>query len=450
MSNANINFALKSVCQQRAKQQTFNIPFPRYNIVSPYDGTYTQQQLDMRRKAEILKYSNNSSSTKTNNSSKSQRWSQLVKGNSNSQTSNFATMYVTLQDYEGNYTTISVKYPDVFKTYPADQYVTDRYGKSGLNPYAYQIVGTTGYFYYRIISREELDDCAKDNLMPTPTSACDVPGPITYLIDDETVPLYNYSKNINAYSYNSTTVLEKQWLFNPTSDILLTNGQKSTILTMLITDKINQSSYNFTLQIPFSIYVSGTNISDSLIYDPITNPEPTPSYFPNLSLGIQSLAFGVNYNGVPVKFTNNPLITIFSNSIKTPTYNNGTYIVDNFDPLQFDISFNEQISKDSPLGPLGTNDSYTANIYTGVINISNITLLTAPGYVYEFDLQMNTTNIQFPTTSLSESLYYDSAIKTTTYGVYANVSNNETVQDNCTVYPLIPTPPYQILSLFAS
>lgn len=450
MSNANINFALKSICQQRSKQQMFSLPFPRYDPISPYDGTYTQQQLDMRRKAEILKYSNNSSSTKTNNLSRSQLWSQLVKGNSNTQTSNFAKLNITLQDYAGNFTTISVKYPDVFKTYPADQYVTDNYGKSSLNPNAYQIVGTSGYYYYRIISRGAMEDCAKDNLMPTPTSSCDVPGPITYLIDDETVPLYNYSKNVNSYSYNSTLVKDKRWLFSPTSDIILTNGQKSTILTLLITDKIDQSSYNFTLQIPFSIFVTGTNISSSLIYDEQTNPEPTPSYFPNLSLGIQSLAFGVTYNGKDVIFNSSPKITIFSDSNQYPINNNGTYAIKNFNPLQFDISFNEQISKGAPLGPLGTNDSYTAKIYTGVISISNILLLTAPGYSYEFYLKTNTTNIQFPTTSLSESLYYDSAIQTSTYGVYANVSNNETIQDNCTVYPLSPSPPYQTLSLFAS
>ena len=59
MANPTINFALKSICQQRAKQLTFNTPLPRNEIVSPYNGNYTKEQLDMRRKAEIFKYNNN-------------------------------------------------------------------------------------------------------------------------------------------------------------------------------------------------------------------------------------------------------------------------------------------------------------------------------------------------------------------------------------------------------
>jgi len=125
MSNANINFALKSICQQRAKQLTFNKPLPRYEVVSPYNGTYNQQQLDMRRKAEILKYSNNASSTKTNNLTKSQRWAQTVKGNSSSQRGNFPAINVTTLDYLGNYNTIIINYPDKLQSVPTTQYIVD-------------------------------------------------------------------------------------------------------------------------------------------------------------------------------------------------------------------------------------------------------------------------------------------------------------------------------------
>jgi hypothetical protein len=204
------------------------------------------------------------------------------------------------------------------------------------------------------------------------------------------------------------------------------------------------------LQIPFSLYVTGTNISANLIYDPSDNPIPDPSYFPNAYITLQSIQFGVKYNNASVPFSSHPIINLSTTNNETLTSTNGTYLVNNVIPLQFDISFNEQIGKDSPLGPVSTNDSYTAKVYTGVISISNITLLTSPGFIYDFYLQMNTSNIQFPSSARSEILYYPTAIQTTTTGVYVNVSNNETIQENCTVYPSYPLPSYNVMTLFAS
>jgi hypothetical protein len=191
---------------------------------------------------------------------------------------------------------------------------------------------------------------------------------------------------------------------------------------------------------------------------------PTPSYFPNAMINLQSIEFGVNYNNTPVTFKSSPQISLYTNNTIPLTNTNGNYLVNDFTPLQFDISFNEQISKDSPLGqglnnpttnlvddlessnkfgPVSTNDSYTAKIYTGVINISNIELLTAPGYVYDFYLQMNTSNIKFPPSDAPEAHYYPTAIQTTSTGIYVNVSNSETIEDNCIVYPLLPSPSFQ-------
>ena len=47
----------EEICRQRKLFMQFNVPLSRLTKQSPYDGTITQQQLDMRRKAEILKYS---------------------------------------------------------------------------------------------------------------------------------------------------------------------------------------------------------------------------------------------------------------------------------------------------------------------------------------------------------------------------------------------------------
>jgi hypothetical protein len=55
MSGITTDLSLNLLCDQRKKQMLFNIPQFRYTPVSPYNGSFTKFQLDMRRKAEILK-----------------------------------------------------------------------------------------------------------------------------------------------------------------------------------------------------------------------------------------------------------------------------------------------------------------------------------------------------------------------------------------------------------
>lgn len=50
---------LSGICEQRKQFQLNNIPPVRYEPISPYP-TFTQEQLNMRRKTEILKYNKNS------------------------------------------------------------------------------------------------------------------------------------------------------------------------------------------------------------------------------------------------------------------------------------------------------------------------------------------------------------------------------------------------------
>jgi hypothetical protein len=60
----------------KKNQLLYTKPPYRKEILSYYP-TYTQYELDMRRKAEILKYSANNQNSKKNNFTKSQIWSQL-------------------------------------------------------------------------------------------------------------------------------------------------------------------------------------------------------------------------------------------------------------------------------------------------------------------------------------------------------------------------------------
>lgn len=408
MSN---NFALAEYCNQRKKQLLFNVPPPRFNPISPYDnGAFTKFQLDMRRKAEILKYSNNASATKTNNMSKSERWAQLVNGNSSNRNNSYPSITITTIDYNENYNTIIIKYPSFFEKYPTSQYVTDSTGKLVSNKNAYRIVGSIGYYSIIILPDGAATDCPRDEFIPTLTSSSDVPGPITYLINDETVPLYNYNNNVNSYSKDSNNNTQNFWTYTTVSDLLLINGSNNTILTAMIGKEVNQSSYTFSITIPISIYVRGTNI----------NLDNTDWNFPGLSVGINYIDFDVKYNNTSIKFKTPPQITINTATTHQFTYNDGSYYNNKLQNLlNYDILFG--------VPPIYTVDSYTAKLYIGTITISNILLNTEPGYVYDFSLQINTTDIK------NKSLNYDNAFGTTSIGAYVNVPSDITIGNNCTV-----------------
>lgn len=146
---------LFNICQQRRRAQLFAIPPTRAELEdSPYNKpvngiVYTQYDIDMRRKAEILKYSSNKVSTQTNSLTKTEKFSLLVRGFSQSiplSTANEST-----------------------------------------------------------IQRA----CPNDALILTPTSSSDVPGPVIMLFDNESIPLYKYinptyNRNYSILPANNT------------------------------------------------------------------------------------------------------------------------------------------------------------------------------------------------------------------------------------------------------
>tara|TARA_E500000331_G_scaffold338304_1_gene367380 strand:+ start:3093 stop:4091 length:999 start_codon:yes stop_codon:yes gene_type:complete len=71
---------ITDLCNQRKQYQLFNKPPIRYNPPNPYPGS-TQEQLNMRRKVEILKYNKNS--TQGSQLTKAQKLSQMLTRTSN-------------------------------------------------------------------------------------------------------------------------------------------------------------------------------------------------------------------------------------------------------------------------------------------------------------------------------------------------------------------------------
>jgi hypothetical protein len=129
-----------AITQLRRSNIPTTVPI-RFNPVSPY-SQYTQDQLAMRRKAEILQYNANKQNTKQNGTTKKQAFSYLAN-----------------------------------------------------NPH---ISSSTN----SITTRKVCDQ----NLIYVPTSSSNVPGPIEYLYMDPSIPLYNYNdtRNYNLYIQTDT------------------------------------------------------------------------------------------------------------------------------------------------------------------------------------------------------------------------------------------------------
>lgn len=126
-----------SMCNLKIKQQSV-IPTFRLELQkSPYP-TYSKFELDMRRKAEILKYKSNQQNSKGNNLTKTQI---LSRNMINSPTISQAT-----------------------------------------------------------IDMININNCKSLSSILTPSSSCDVPGKIILLTNNNNIPLYNYSTMQNAFA----------------------------------------------------------------------------------------------------------------------------------------------------------------------------------------------------------------------------------------------------------
>jgi len=248
-----------NICEQRRRQQLFPVPPVRAELESsPYNQLingviYSQRDVDMRRKAEILKYNSNKVSTQTNSLTKGQKFSLLVKG------------------------------------------------------FTQQLANTTV---------QELSNgraCPNDALIPTPTSSSDIPGPIVLLINDETVPLYKYinptyTRNYSTLPQNNTdpwTIISYE-----NSSFSNANSFTNSMSTIYIRYLVDQPNTIFSLNIPIGIYALGdisnnsgsninisiSNVSLNVFYNDtnVTNSYNIQS--PILVSNFSNLSFNVNNN----------------------------------------------------------------------------------------------------------------------------------------------------------
>jgi hypothetical protein len=216
---------------QRTRFQIFNIPPIRFDNLSnnPYERTnpitgekFTKFEIDMRRKAEILKYKANKSSTQTNNLTKAEIYAQAVNG----------------------------KYQQ--RTYAKD-YIVDNKVKS----------------------------CPVD--IKIPSSSSDVPGPIIDLYEDVNVPLYNYNNTMIDTNYGVLTTPyygKDTWNSNIFSNISSSNNADNTnklnaIIGSIFIYYADVPYKTFSITTPISLQIIGTqdmsftisNISTNIIFN---------------------------------------------------------------------------------------------------------------------------------------------------------------------------------------
>lgn len=240
---------------QRRKMQLLNIPPTRYTPISPYP-TYTQSQLNMRRKVEILKYSASNSNSKTNNFTKSERWAQLI---------------------SGNYQRRTIPQYDIVKS----------------------------------AENNNVIDCSANDLIPIPSSSSGIPGPTVYLYEDPAIPLYNYNV-VRSYSILDEKN-DQKWNTNPYNDIVFTSGSENLLTLLGIRQYIDKPTYTFNIQTSVGLYVAGkinstgystplsfsiTNITCNIYYNNniVLIPTVTYSGLTNLNVNIGNSQTNQEFN----------------------------------------------------------------------------------------------------------------------------------------------------------
>jgi hypothetical protein len=344
---------LTNLCYQRRQQMLFNVPLSRNELqTSPYLATatkpaYKKQQLDMRRKAEILKHSSNTTSSQTNLLSRKEKWAQISRAN-----------------YSGN-----------------------------------------------------ILFCPDDITIPTLSSACDVPGPITVLFNDPTVPLYNYATKTNSYGINNGTD-GLNWTTNYVPNALLSGYTQTTIASLYIKNNQNISLRKFNIKTPFCIYVTGKNISPSGPFE--------------ITITINTITTIAYYSGNQVMAVNG-----------IPTYSYST----------------QQTPINLTLKPIDNvmNFNYSAFVYSGILNLGNINLYTENGYIYDiktvFGYTLSSPNTTNPTIKNNTNVTMYTNLSTEFYEKMKqniNPVNGAPLAYNCSINRGVSLDDYSVAALSAT
>jgi hypothetical protein len=271
-------------------KQLYNKPLFRLNLTSPYvneitgemardtnGNAITADRLNMRRKAEILKYSSNRMTTQTNNMTKKEKWAQIVNAK----------------------------------------------GKSS-----------------RLLDINRSVCLVGDNPplpLRLPSSASDVPGS-TYLYEDPTVPLYNFTNSIRTYASNIPNQ-NTFWETTINTNVGMLSGVQHTLFALNINRNIDQPTATMNLIVPLGIHIEG-----------------------EYTTGLSTITTNIKTATLDIYYNNQPFIRRSINNV--------------YKHMVVDVS---KSIKDT---------SFNVTRYVGDISFQNIELQLSDAYVFEFKLML--------------------------------------------------------------
>jgi hypothetical protein len=239
-------------------------------------------------------------------------------------------------------------------------------------------------------------DCST-RIIYTPSTASGVPGPVINLYKDDSVPLYNYSKNTNALALTEDVDPDK-WRIVMNENIEVGDDLSGTLFLLGIMGGIDEPIYTFNFEIPIGMYIRGT--AKTLI-----------NQYTDLSLSLNKVGnilpidIQVNYNEEVVN-------RIGTNTKLDPdiqfVFKSGDFDTIGF---SFDLSGNDLFDVST-----NTFGSYEIRYYLGQIKVSNMPLYTEKGYIFDI---IATNNLLF---TIDTQGAYSEQFENTEYGLIYNMT----------------------------
>lgn len=209
---------------------------------------------------------------------------------------------------------------------------------------------------------------------PTISTSAGVPGPAFYLSLDANVPLYNYVVTKTYATENQEDTVTK-WLYAQSNDIV---GNEIKIATLNIRKPIDQAVYFYTFIISVGMQMSGSE------------------KFPNGDTKFSTKLIPNDVN-IVVKYGN-----VDITKLTTPV-------------VSFSPGFLTNIS-----GTVSSTTTFNGNIYMGNMTVSNLALLTSPGYTYDIWIKY------IPSNTFNNVTGYVSTIISSVQNAFSNtVKKNE-------------------------
>ena len=424
---------------QRNKYNHYNAPPARVETPSPYLKN-TANDLNMRRKAEVLKYKNNAQNTKTNNLTKKQNYALLSRGivNELSQYTISALNNPVLQPYYYGYdpinipgllpigTQVSVTGIGFFfklfnvagkiynTTIQYDHYCSlgtiQNIVNNDIDHPVYSILYTDGttddVSGMNITSMQvKTPPCDSNKIVYTWSSASNVPGSPILLYLDPSIPLYNYIVNFQSSFGNTvstdTSVL-KLYTTNELDYVLKTldimeqgdntkmtpyQSRNSPIGTIILTNNVVPSIYTFNISIPIGIWFIGSigyGILDVSNYSDILT-----DYNKHLRPHIDASGRYLDYEDYC--YSKHPGIFRPSDVINFHIINNMTDLNITYSSDSVKSSYSLQSTfTDVSFSPYGVPNGHFYGIqYVGNLTISNLQISVQPLDVFDLNVQLS-------------------------------------------------------------